>query len=119
MNSDNPVVTMATNQLREYFEGRRTVFDLPLNPSGSEFQVRVWKSLQSVGFGETVTYGQLAERLGDPDTVRAVGRANGQNPIPVVIPCHRVIGSNGMLVGYSGGIERKEWLLKHEGALLL
>ncbi|MDX1672165.1 MAG: methylated-DNA--[protein]-cysteine S-methyltransferase [Balneolaceae bacterium] len=109
----------ASDQLTAYFTGHRRKFDLPLDPDGTGFQRRVWSALQQIPYGSTVTYRQLSERLGDPQALRAVGKANGSNPIPVIIPCHRVIGADNRLVGYSGGIERKKWLLKHEGALLL
>ncbi|HET7790718.1 MAG TPA: methylated-DNA--[protein]-cysteine S-methyltransferase [Gemmatimonadales bacterium] len=107
-------------QLEEYFSapGARTRFDLPLAPSGTEFQLKVWEALRAIPFGSTVSYLDLARRLGDPGATRAVGAANGRNPIPIVVPCHRVIGANGDLTGFGGGIERKRWLLEHEGALL-
>ncbi len=109
----------AKTQLREYFEGIRTTFDLELDPEGTEFESSVWKKLLLIPSGSTTTYGTIAKELGDTSYSQAVGHANGKNPIAVVIPCHRVIGSNNKLVGYAGGMERKEWLLKHEGALLL
>jgi methylated-DNA-[protein]-cysteine S-methyltransferase len=101
-------------QLQEYFAGERTEFDLELAPAGTEFQQRVWAMLLEIPFGETTTYGTLAARLGNPRTVRAVGLANGRNPISIVVPCHRVIGADGTLVGYGGGLERKRALLAHE-----
>ena len=101
-------------QLAAYFAGERTDFDLPLAPPGTEFQQRVWRLLLEIPYGETTTYGALAQRLGNPRTVRAVGLANGRNPISIVVPCHRVIGANGTLVGYGGGLERKRTLLAHE-----
>ncbi len=106
----------AVRQLGEYFEGRRRRFDLELAPRGTEFQLRVWRALAEVPYGETVTYGELAERLGRPGAARAVGRANGTNPIPIVVPCHRVIGADGSLVGYGGGLEVKRALLELEGS---
>jgi methylated-DNA-[protein]-cysteine S-methyltransferase len=106
-------------QLGEYFARTREVFDLPLAPEGTEFQRRVWAELTRIPFGRTWTYGQLAERLGGATLTRAVGRANGANPIAIVVPCHRVIGANGDLVGYAGGLPMKRALLRHEGALLL
>ena len=106
-------------QLLAYFRGSLQSFDLPLEPAGTVFQRRVWDLLQAIPFGQTLTYLQLARNLGDEKAVRAVGRANGQNPLAIVIPCHRVIGARGKLVGYAGGIERKKWLLRHEGTLLL
>lgn len=105
-------------QLREYFSGARRTFDLALAPRGTRFQVAVWNELLKIGYGETITYAELARRIGKPSAVRAVGAANGANPIPVIVPCHRVIGSNGTLTGYGGGIERKQWLLAHEGRRL-
>ncbi len=104
--------------LDRYFDGDLKAIDaLPVDPGGTPFQARVWKALRGIPVGRTAAYGELAKRLGDPKAVRAVGLANGQNPIAVVIPCHRVIGADGSLVGYGGGIERKRWLLAHEGAL--
>lgn len=113
------IIEKAVEQLNEYFEGNRTVFELPLAPEGTKFQRQVWSALQAIPFGSTITYSRLSEKLGNPKAIRAVGRANGQNPIPIIIPCHRVVGSNDDLIGYSGGIERKLRLLQHEGALLL
>ena len=106
-------------QIDGYFAGRRTVFDLPLDLRGTDFQRRVWKQLLTVPFGQTATYPDIALALGNPQAVRAVGAANGQNPVSVIVPCHRIIASNGKLTGYGGGLWRKEWLLRHEGALLL
>ncbi|MGH7517911.1 MAG: methylated-DNA--[protein]-cysteine S-methyltransferase [Gemmatimonadales bacterium] len=107
----------ARAQLREYFAGTRMTFDLPLAPMGTAFELRVWALLREIPAGQTTSYGELARKLGDPRAVRAVGRANGQNPLPIVVPCHRVIGADGSLVGFGGGLERKRWLLEHEGAL--
>jgi methylated-DNA-[protein]-cysteine S-methyltransferase len=107
----------ATEQLREYFAGDRTAFDLPLDPSGTAFQLAVWEQLRLIPFGETITYLELADRVGRPGAPRAAGLANSRNPISIVIPCHRVVGSSGALTGYGGGIDRKAWLLTHEGAL--
>jgi methylated-DNA-[protein]-cysteine S-methyltransferase len=104
-----------TRQLDEYFAGKRRDFDLPLAPSGTPFQRRVWRGLTEIGFGETLSYGQLAKRIKNPKASRAVGLANGANPIAIVVPCHRVIGADGSLTGYGGGLERKRWLLAHEG----
>lgn len=106
-------------ELSEYFSGERTQFSVPLKPEGSRFQQEVWTELQQIAYGQTTTYGSLAKKLGDPNKVRAIGKANGQNPIPIIIPCHRVIGTDNNLVGYAGGIDRKRHLLKHEGAILL
>ena len=102
-------------QVREYFAGERTDFDLPLAPAGSPFQQRVWRELREVGFGSTAGSGELAARLGRAGSARAVGRANATNPIPIVIPCHRVVGSDGCLTGYAGGMEMKTALLRLEG----
>ena len=104
----------ARRQLDGYFAGELEAFDLPLAPGGTPFQLRVWDELRRIPFGETVSYLQLARRLGDARLARAVGLANGRNPLSIVIPCHRVIGADGSLVGYGGGLERKRWLLEHE-----
>ena len=101
-------------QLQEYFDGRRDVFELPLAPQGTPFQQRVWEALLSIPFGETCSYLDLARAIGQPSAMRAVGAANGRNPIPIVIPCHRVIGSNGALVGFGGGLDIKAALLALE-----
>ena len=118
-NLSSPVLQDTIDQLDAYFEGQLTTFNLPLAPDGTDFQQRVWEALRDIPYGQTVTYGLLAERLGDANKMRAVGTANGKNPIPIIIPCHRVVGANQQLVGYSGGIARKKQLLKHEGAILL
>jgi methylated-DNA-[protein]-cysteine S-methyltransferase len=107
-------VGKAVKQLREYFAGKRADFDLPLAPDGTEFQRTVWRNLQDIPYGETISYGELAKRVGNPKASRAVGAANGQNPIPIVIPCHRVIGSTGKLTGFGGGLPTKEALLTLE-----
>lgn len=107
-------VGAAVKQLREYFAGKRADFDLPLAPVGTEFQRTVWRNLQDIPYGETISYGELAKRVGNPKASRAVGAANGQNPIPIVIPCHRVIGANGKLTGFGGGLPTKEALLALE-----
>ena len=104
----------AVYQLREYFQGKRQKFDLNLNPEGSEFQRRVWEALLQIPYGKTLSYLELSKKLGDPKAIRAVAAANGKNPLWVVVPCHRVIGSKGDLVGYAGGLHRKKWLLQHE-----
>jgi methylated-DNA-[protein]-cysteine S-methyltransferase len=104
-------------QLDEYFKGSRKDFSLHLEPDGTEFQKRVWRQLLHIPYGKTVSYLDIAKSIGNEKAVRAVGAANGQNPISIVVPCHRVIGSNGNLTGYGGGLWRKEWLLKHEGVL--
>jgi methylated-DNA-[protein]-cysteine S-methyltransferase len=104
-----------TNAISKYFEGELTAIDtLPVQTSGTPFQRNVWRALRNIPCGTTISYAKLAEQIGRPAAVRAVGLANGSNPIGVVVPCHRVIGSNGSLTGYGGGIERKRWLLKHE-----
>jgi len=110
-----PDLAECARQLEEYFAGTRKEFTFELLPQGTPFERRVWAHLLDIPFGETRTYMQIAEALGDPKSIRAVGRANGRNPIAIVVPCHRVIGSNGDLVGYGGGLWRKEWLLTHEG----
>ncbi len=104
----------ATRQLSEYFEGRRHTFDLRLAPEGTAFQQRVWHALRAIPYGETVSYGELARRIGSPNASRAVGLANGANPISIIIPCHRVIGGDGKLTGYGGGLPAKEWLIGME-----
>jgi methylated-DNA-[protein]-cysteine S-methyltransferase len=100
--------------LNGYFAGAVTTFDLPLQPRGTDFQTSVWRALLAIPFGTTTTYGALARTIGKPDAVRAVGAANGANPLPIVVPCHRVIGSNGSLTGFGGGLPAKRWLLDHE-----
>jgi methylated-DNA-[protein]-cysteine S-methyltransferase len=105
----------AADQLRAYFAGRLRAFELPLAPGGTPFQQAVWNQLRAIPYGETRTYGQLAQRLGRPTASRAVGAANGQNPLPIVVPCHRVIGSTGKLIGFHGGLQLKEFLLGLEG----
>lgn len=104
----------AERQLAAYFAGRLKTFDLPLELTGTPFQREVWTALQDIPFGATWSYGELAERIGRSDAVRAVGAANGQNPIPIVVPCHRLIGKDGSLTGFGGGLTMKAWLLKHE-----
>lgn len=101
-------------QLDEYFAGTRRNFDLPLHPHGTDFQQRVWQSLRAIPYAATCSYSDIATSIGNPKGVRAVGLANGRNPISIIVPCHRVIGSDGSLTGYGGGIERKQWLLAHE-----
>ena len=108
------VIKIAIAQLGEYFAGQRKSFDIPLAPEGTEFQRQVWNALSKLRFGETSTYAQLARRIGNPKAVRAVGAANGRNPISIVIPCHRIIGTDGSLTGYAGGLARKEALLRLE-----
>ena len=111
------ILERTRNQLAAYFDGRTTTFDLPLGATGTPFQTQVWQALRGIPFGETISYGELARRLGDPKAMRAVGAANGRNPIPIIVPCHRVIGANGSLIGFGGGLERKRWLLAHEGVV--
>lgn len=111
--NEKPFAT-ARQQLQEYFAGKRKDFDLALNLSGTEFQVRVLEELQTIPYGETTSYGDIAKRIGRPKAMRAVGAANGRNPIPIIIPCHRVIGSGGALTGFGGGLDTKEALLRLE-----
>lgn len=113
---DEGMLKQALAQLQAYFDGGRREFELPIEPEGTPFQQRVWKDLRKIPFGQTISYGELAKRIGQPTASRAVGLANGQNPISIVVPCHRVIGADGSLTGYGGGIERKRWLLAHEGS---
>ena len=113
------ILARARQELAEYFARARMTFDLPLAAEGTEFEHRVWDFLRTIPFGATTSYGEIARKLGDARNARAVGTANGKNPIPIIVPCHRVIGANGDLTGFGGGIERKRWLLQHEGALLL
>ena len=108
------VVGDVLRQLKEYFAGRRSDFELPIAPAGTEFQKNVWRQLQEIPYGATISYGELARRVGNPQASRAVGAANGQNPIPIVIPCHRVIGANGKLTGFGGGLPTKQILLQLE-----
>lgn len=121
LNDDIPASTVipelledAVYQLQEYFEGTRDSFSLSLNPNGTDFQKRVWDALQDIPYGKTVSYLELSKILGDVKAIRAVAAANGKNPLWIVIPCHRVIGSDGSLTGYAGGLHRKKWLLDHE-----
>jgi methylated-DNA-[protein]-cysteine S-methyltransferase len=113
----HPVLAESARQLAEYFAGKRKTFDLGLHFDGTEFQRKVWSALLTIPFGETRSYGQIAAQIGHPSAVRAVGAANGQNPIPIIAPCHRVVGSTGKLVGFGGGLPRKVHLLTLEGAL--
>ncbi|WP_411029513.1 methylated-DNA--[protein]-cysteine S-methyltransferase [Spongiimicrobium sp. 3-5] len=108
------VLEDAAYQLTEYFEGKRKTFSLELNPQGTDFQKKVWEALQEIPYGKTMSYMELSKKLGDVKAIRAVAAANGRNPLWVVIPCHRVIGSDGSLTGYAGGLHRKKWLLDHE-----
>ncbi|MTI86386.1 MAG: methylated-DNA--[protein]-cysteine S-methyltransferase [Balneolaceae bacterium] len=115
----DPHTESAKTQLREYFAGKRSSFTLKLLPEGTKFEHLVWQELQKIPEGTTTNYGTIAAKIGDPKASQAVGKANGKNPIAVVVPCHRVIGADHKLTGYAAGTHRKEWLLKHEGALLL
>ncbi len=108
------VLQVAVTQLKEYFEGIRTAFTFALNPKGTEFQQKVWQELLNIPFGKTMSYLDLSKKLGDVKAIRAVASANGKNPLWIVVPCHRVIGSDGSLTGYAGGLWRKQWLLEHE-----
>jgi len=113
-NLEDPVLADATEQLRAYFAGERTSFDLPLDMHGNPFEKRVWDELKEIPYGETVSYGEIAARVGAPGAARAVGLANGRNPIAIIVPCHRVIGANGKLVGFGGGLPMKRALLDLE-----
>ena len=108
------VLQDAVTQLQDYFEGKRIQFDFKMNPKGTEFQQKVWKGLCKIPFGKTMSYLELAKQLGDVKAIRAVASANGKNPLWIVVPCHRVIGTDGSLTGYAGGLWRKKWLLEHE-----
>jgi len=110
----SPLLKACRTQLEEYFAGTRTVFDVPLVLEGTIFQNEVWTALRNVPYGRTCSYGELARRIGRPAAVRAVGAANGANPVSIIIPCHRIIGGNGSLTGYGGGLWRKKWLISHE-----
>jgi methylated-DNA-[protein]-cysteine S-methyltransferase len=117
--SDHPVLSRVVEQLTEYFDGERMEFDLPLDPAGTPFQLAAWQVLRTIPYGSTMTYGEQAVRLGDRGKARAVGAANGRNPLSIVVPCHRVIGSNGHLTGFGGGLGSKAWLLDHEQRVLI
>lgn len=114
---ETPLLLEAARQLSQYFAKTRTSFSIPLNPKGTAFQRKVWGALQEIPWGETRTYGEIAAQIGSPKACRAVGMANHRNPLPIVIPCHRVIGANGKLVGYGGGLDIKEALLRLENIL--
>jgi methylated-DNA-[protein]-cysteine S-methyltransferase len=111
------ILRTAAAQLDEYFRGLRKTFDLPLDPPGTPFQRAAWEILRTIPFGHTMTYGEQARRLGSANKARAVGAANGRNPLPIIVPCHRVIGADGSLTGFAAGVERKAWLLRHEAAI--
>ncbi len=112
-----PLFIQVEQQLIEYFGHQRQHFDLPMQATGTEFQKQVWQRLNDIPFGETISYGALARQIGQPSASRAVGAANGRNPISIIVPCHRVIAASGKLTGYAGGIDRKQWLLAHEQKL--
>jgi methylated-DNA-[protein]-cysteine S-methyltransferase len=113
---DRAALREVREQLLAYFARERTSFDLPLAPSGTPFQLKVWNALAEIPFAQTCSYGDIARKIGEPKAVRAVGAANGRNPLPIVLPCHRVIGSDGSLTGFGGGLPIKQFLLDHEGA---
>ncbi|MFQ3282394.1 MAG: methylated-DNA-[protein]-cysteine S-methyltransferase [Reinekea sp.] len=113
--NEHPILKDTMAQLTEYFSGQRHVFDLPLAATGTPFQQSVWQELREIPFGKSASYLELAKSIHNPKAVRAVGAANGKNPISIIVPCHRVIGATGKLTGYAGGLDRKMWLLKHEG----
>jgi methylated-DNA-[protein]-cysteine S-methyltransferase len=115
---DDEAFAEIRDQLEQYFAGERTTFDIPMHLEGTAFQRTVWHELTQIPYGETISYGELAKRIGRPDRARAVGTANGQNPIAVIVPCHRVIGANGKLVGYGGGLDNKRRLLELESGVL-
>jgi methylated-DNA-[protein]-cysteine S-methyltransferase len=114
-NPSHPLLLRTETELNEYFSRKRTTFTVPLDLRGTHFQKQVWEALLGIPFGETRSYGQIAKQLGNPNATRAVGAANGRNPIPIIVPCHRVIGHSGKLTGFGGGLERKDLLLKLEG----
>lgn len=114
---ETPLLARGREELLAYFGGKRQSFDLPLNPQGTPFQQKVWSALGDIPYGQTITYGELARRVGCPKGSRAVGQANHRNPLPIFLPCHRVVGANGALTGYGGGLELKEWLLRLEGMI--
>ncbi len=117
--ADTPLLVQAKAQLSEYFAGTRQEFTLPLSPKGTPFQQKVWAALQTIPYGQTRSYGEIARQIGSPKAARAVGMANHHNPIAILIPCHRVVGQNGALTGYAGGLDRKKALLQLEGCLIL
>lgn len=112
--SSHPILAAAVEELGEYFAGGRTEFDVPLDPVGTDFQLAAWRALQTIPYARTVSYSEQAERMGDRRKARAVGAANGRNPISIIVPCHRVVGANGALTGFAGGVDAKAWLLEHE-----
>jgi methylated-DNA-[protein]-cysteine S-methyltransferase len=112
--ADHPILQQAVHELDEYFAGARTEFDVPLAPAGTDFQRSAWEVLRTIPYGQTITYAEQARRLGDPNKARAVGSANGRNPISIIVPCHRVVGASGALTGFAGGLDTKQWLLEFE-----
>lgn len=116
-NTTHPVLQQTIAQLHEYFNGTRREFTLPLNPLGTAFQQKVWQQLQQIPFAETITYLHMAKRLANVKSIRAAASANGKNPLAIIIPCHRVVGADGKLTGYAGGLHRKQWLLEHEAKM--
>lgn len=114
IDESHPILDRARVQLTEYFAGERRDFEVALDPEGTDFQQRAWSALRDIPFGETMSYGEQAEAMGDKKKARAVGAANGRNPISIIVPCHRVVGSNGSLTGFAGGVDTKRWLLAHE-----
>jgi len=115
--SSTPILTLAVEQLIEYFNGNRQSFNMPIHQQGTEFQTKVWGELLNINYGKTINYMDLAKRLGNPKSIRAAASTNGKNKICIVVPCHRVIGTNMTLVGYAGGLWRKKWLLEHENKI--
>ena len=113
--SDHPLIQQCIDQLNEYFEGSRKTFNIPLQQEGTPFQQKVWAQLLNIGYGKTISYLTLSKQIGDTKAIRAVGTTNGKNQIAIIVPCHRVIGSDGSLTGYAGELWRKKWLLDHEG----
>ena len=113
----NSILNQGAQELSEYFEDKRMFFTVPLSLNGTDFQTRVWEELRNIPFGTTTTYLKMAQKLGDEKVIRAAASANGKNPIAIIVPCHRVIGTNGDLVGYAGGLDKKKWLLEHEEAI--
>ena len=114
---ETPLLSRGRQEVLEYLAGGRRTFDLPLCPRGTPFQLRVWRALEDIPYGQVITYGELARRVGCPRGSRAVGQANHRNPLPLFLPCHRVVGAGGALTGYAGGLSMKEWLLRLEGML--
>ncbi|MEG2012129.1 MAG: methylated-DNA--[protein]-cysteine S-methyltransferase [Anaerovoracaceae bacterium] len=117
-NEETALIRQTYSEIMEYLQGKRKTFDIPLQLHGTEFQLKVWEELKNIPYGETISYKELARRVGSPKGCRAVGQANNKNPIPIIIPCHRVIGENGKLVGYNGGVEIKQFLLELEHSMV-